>query len=178
MTEPTEWRTAGGARVTGDAVPTVVQQRNVPEAIRSLNTLGSPDYVDVFTVASAVTDKSPEQWARATVEGLSPWARFVVWRVLCGLRLGPQPSPDSLAGWKIADRGDSWIRMEASSWFMTARVLRHVRPLRQANGGTRVASAVHRPSPSGARPAALRGKAHQPNPMLNGWPREAAELRP
>ncbi len=102
MTEPTEWRTAEGARVKGDAVPTVVQQRNVPEAICFLSTLESPDYVDVFTVASAVTDKSPEQWARATVEGVSPWARFVVWRVLCGLRLRPQPSPDSLAGWHVA----------------------------------------------------------------------------
>jgi hypothetical protein len=112
--------------VKGDAVPTVVQQRNVPEAICFLSTLESPDYVDVFTVASAVTDKSPEQRARATVEGVSPWARFVVWRVLCGLRLGPQPSPDSLAGWKIADRGDSWIRMEASSWFMTAHFIFHV----------------------------------------------------
>jgi len=39
MTEPTEWRTAGSVRVKGDAVPTVVQQRNVPEAIRSLSTL-------------------------------------------------------------------------------------------------------------------------------------------
>ena len=78
-------------------MPTVVQQRNVPEAIRSLSTLGSPDYVDVFMVASAVTDKSPEGWARATVEDVSPWARFVVWRVRCGLRLEPRPSPDYLA---------------------------------------------------------------------------------
>ena len=97
MTEPTEWRTAEGARVKGDAVPTVVQQRNVPEAICFLSTLESPDYVDVFTVASAVTDTSPEGWARATGEDVSPWARFVVWRVRCGLRLEPRPSPDYLA---------------------------------------------------------------------------------
>lgn len=97
MIEPTEWRTAGGVRVKGDAVPTVVQQPNVPEAIRSLSTLESPDYVDGFTVASAVTDTSPERWARATVEGVSPWARFVAWRVHCGLRLEPRPAPDYLA---------------------------------------------------------------------------------
>jgi len=107
-------------------VPTVVQQRSLHEAIRSLSILESPDYVDVFTVASAVTDKTPKEWARATVEGVSPWARFVVWRGLCGLRLEPQLSPDDLAGWKIADRGDSWIRMEASSWFMTAHIVFHV----------------------------------------------------
>jgi hypothetical protein len=107
-------------------VPTVAQQRNVPDAIRSLSTLESPDYVDVFTVASAVTDKSPEPWARATVEGVSPWGRLVAWRVLCGLRLESWPSPEHLAGWKIADRGDGWIRMEASSWFMTAHIVFHV----------------------------------------------------
>lgn len=124
MTEPTQWRTAGDARVKADAVPTVVQQRNVPEAIRSLSTLESPDYVDLFiATANGATDKTPEQWARATVEGVHPWARFVAWRVLCGLRLEPRPSPDYLAGWRIADRGDSWIRMEASSWFMTAQIV-------------------------------------------------------
>jgi hypothetical protein len=34
----------------GDTVPTVLQQRNVPEAMRSLSTLAKPDYVDLFTV--------------------------------------------------------------------------------------------------------------------------------
>lgn len=104
----------------------VAQHRDVPEAIRSLSAMESPDYVDAFTVASAVTDKSPEQWARAAVEGVSPWGRLVAWRVLCGLRLESQPSPEHLAGWRIADRGDGWIRMEASSWFMTAHIVFHV----------------------------------------------------
>ena len=40
----------------------VVQQRNVSEAIRSLSTMESPDYVDVFTVASGVADRSQERW--------------------------------------------------------------------------------------------------------------------
>jgi hypothetical protein len=108
-------------------VATVVQQRNVSDEIRSLSTMDSPDYVDLFTAtASGAADKSPEQWARATVEGVSPWARFVAWRVLCGLRLESRPSPDYLAGWKIADRGDGWIRIEASSWFMSAHIVFHV----------------------------------------------------
>jgi len=104
----------------------VVQQRNVPEAIRSLSTMESPDYVDVSTVASGVADRSPEEWARSAVEGVSPWGRLVAWRVLCGLRLESQPSPEHLAGWRITGRGDSWIRMEASSWFMTAHIVFHV----------------------------------------------------
>ncbi len=106
---------------------TVVQQRNVPDAILSLSTMDSPDYVDFFTAtASGATDESPKQWARAAVEGVSPWGRLVAWRVLCGLRLESRPSPEHLAGWKIADRGDGWIRMEASSWFMTAHIVFHV----------------------------------------------------
>jgi hypothetical protein len=99
-------------------VPTVVQQRNVPDAIRSLSTLESPDYVHVFTVASAVTDKSPEQWARATVEGLSPWGRLVAWRVLCGLRLESRPSPEHLAGdhyHRVCPCGHRWVERVASN---------------------------------------------------------------
>jgi hypothetical protein len=127
MTEPTQRRTARDARTRADLAPTVVQQRNVPEAIRCLSTLDSPDYVDHFiATASGATDKTPVQWAGAAVEGVYPWARLIVWRVLCGLRLEPRPSPDYLAGWRIADRGDSWIRIEASSWFMTVHIVFHV----------------------------------------------------
>jgi hypothetical protein len=104
----------------------VLQQRNVPKAIQSLSAMENPDYVDFFIAeATAATERSVEEWARATVEGVHPWARFVVWRVVCGLRLEP-PSPDSLAGWKIADRGDNWIRIEASSWFMTGHIVLRV----------------------------------------------------
>jgi hypothetical protein len=100
------------------------QQRNVPEAIRSLSTLASPDYVDLFTVTtSQAAGKSPEQWARAGAEDAASLAGQFVWRVLLGLRLERRPSPDYVAGWKIADRGDSWVRLEAASWFLTAHVV-------------------------------------------------------
>jgi hypothetical protein len=82
-----------------------------------------PDYVDCVAVANSVTDRSPEEWARATVEDVSPWGRFIAWRVLCGLRLESRSSPEHIAGWKIADRGDNWIRLEAASWFMTAQIV-------------------------------------------------------
>ena len=108
-------------------MPTVSQQRNVPAAIRSRSTLASPDYVDLFTVTTdAAAGGSPEQWARAGLEDAAGLAGQFVWRVLCGLRLEQWPSPDYVAGWKIADRGDSWIRLEATSWFMTAQLVVHV----------------------------------------------------
>ena len=99
----------------------------MPEAIRSLDTLARPDYVDLITVTtSGVTDKSPEEWARAALED-TPTGRSAprLWRLL-GLRLGPRPSPDYVQGWKIAARGDHWIRVEAASWYMTAHAVVHV----------------------------------------------------
>jgi hypothetical protein len=48
-----------------------------------------------------------------------------VQRAFLGLRLQLRPSPDHLLGWKIADRGENWIRLEAASWFLTGHVLMH-----------------------------------------------------
>jgi hypothetical protein len=114
----------------GDRVPTVLWQRDAPEVIRSLDTLAGPDYVDIFTATAAeAADTSPEQWVRAVLERVpAGMRRFVplAHRFLLGLRLEPRPSPDHLLGWKIADRGDSWLRIEAASWFMTAHCVLHV----------------------------------------------------
>ena len=97
---------------------------NVPEAIRSLSTMARSDYVDLFTITTGeAAGGSPEQWARAAVEDAAGLAGQFVWRVLVGLRLERRPSPDSVGGWTIADRGDSWIRLEATSWFLTAHLV-------------------------------------------------------
>jgi hypothetical protein len=109
-----------------DSVATVVGLDNIPDAIRRLDTLASPDYVDLFTATtSGVIDRSAEEWARAVLED-TPTGRSApsLWRLL-GLRLGPTPSPGYVQGWKIADRGQDWIRIEATSWFMTAHAVVH-----------------------------------------------------
>lgn len=98
-----------------------VGMRNIPEAVRRLDTMARPAYADLFTATtSRATDRSAEEWARAALED-SPSGRSApfLWRLL-GLRLGPTHSPDHVQGWKIADRGENWIRVETSSWFMTA----------------------------------------------------------
>jgi hypothetical protein len=110
-------------RARGGTVSTVVGLENIPEALCSLHTLASPDYADLSTATTNGTaEKSAEQWARAILED-APLARryaFFPWRVLLGLRLGPRHSPDHVHGWKIADRGENWLRIEAASWFLTA----------------------------------------------------------
>jgi len=117
--------TAGSiGREEDDTVLTVVGLSNVPEAIRCLDTLASPDYVDLFTATTtAAAEKSAEEWAQAMLED-TPTGRSAptLWRLL-GLRLGPTPSPHFVQGWKIADRGEDWIRIEATSWFMTAHAV-------------------------------------------------------
>ena len=53
----------------GDTVSAVVGLGHVPEAIRSHDTLASPDYVDLYTVTtSEAADRSPEGWARSRTE--------------------------------------------------------------------------------------------------------------
>ena len=50
----------------------------------------------------------------------------LIQRVAPGLRLELRPSPDDLIGWRIAERGDHHVRIEAASWFLTGHVIVHV----------------------------------------------------
>lgn len=100
-----------------------VQVHAVPEGVRLLCPFEA-DYVDMFAVDAAQARRTPpEQWARAIMEGAPAAGRFLAWRLLCSLRLRQGQSPDHVAGWSIADRGATWIRMEASSWFITASIV-------------------------------------------------------
>jgi hypothetical protein len=109
-------------------MPPVAWQRSVPEPIRSLGGLADPDYRDVFTAtADEASEKPAEDWARMVLERVMPsYIRlgvFVAQRLLLGLRLGPRRSSDYIAGWKIAARGEGWVRLEAASWMMTASLV-------------------------------------------------------
>jgi hypothetical protein len=111
----------GGARA-----PAVVQQSDIPDAIRPLSAVLEADYVDVFSMSTPGHAVSPEQWARAGIEDAAGVQGQFVWRVLLGLRLERRQSPSYVGGWKIADRGDDWLRLEAASWFLTAHIVVHV----------------------------------------------------
>src|SRR5262249_24831950 len=47
----------------------------------------------------------------------------LLWRGVLGLRLRSRPSTERVGGWRIAARGEDWIRLEASSWFLTAHLV-------------------------------------------------------
>ncbi len=108
-------------------MPTVIQQQQAPEAIRSLPAVADADYVDVFAVSTAgLPHASVERWARAGVDhGAGRGGQFV-WRGILGLRLDGRPSADRIAGWTVAERADDWLRLEATSWFLTAHIVVHV----------------------------------------------------
>src|SRR5437868_3242415 len=104
----------------------VVDADDVPATMRSVAAMPDADYIDVSVLAADdATEWSPEDWARATLES-APSARrfaFIPWRMFLGLRLGPWPSPDTVHGWKIAGRGDDWLRLETASWLMTCHAV-------------------------------------------------------
>lgn len=113
-----------------DARPDVRWHRDVPSEIRALDTLATPDYTDVVTATIRPrSDRSPEEWIRAMVAG-TPRALLVGVPVVqvgvLGLRLNPRPSPDRLLGWKVAERGQNWVRLEAASWLLTGHIIVHV----------------------------------------------------
>jgi hypothetical protein len=95
--------------------------------MRLLGGLASPDYLDLFTASTnAASQRSAEEWARAVLEGAPNHVglpALFAQRFLLGLRLGPRRSPDHIFGWKIAGRGDGWVRIEAASWLMTGAMV-------------------------------------------------------
>lgn len=106
-------------------MPTVLRQRDVPDAIRSLSAL--PDYVDLFTVSiRGVPDATPEQWARVVLAEAAGLGGQFVWRALVGLQLAARAAPGHIAGWRIDGRGGDWIRLQAPSLLLTADVVVHV----------------------------------------------------
>ena len=104
-----------------NGVSSHVGTHDVPEAVRSLTTFTDPDYVDLFTVTTpAAADRPAEEWARAVLGYAGGRPARVLWRLM-GLRLGPRHSRDHVQGWKIAARGDNWLRVETASRYMTAQ---------------------------------------------------------
>lgn len=96
--------------------------RNVPRDVRALGSLPDAGYADMFTLATPL-DATPEQWARAMFGDVPSAAERLIWRGLLGLRLTRGRSPDTVAGRRITERGDDWIRLEAASWFMSANLV-------------------------------------------------------
>ncbi|MEU2394639.1 DUF2867 domain-containing protein [Streptomyces sp. NPDC007369] len=121
-------RPTGPADLRVAARPLTVRQRHdVPAEVRALVPADS-GYVDLFTLtAEGASRRSPEQWARALFEDVAGRQGQFIWRVLLGLRLRGAPSASAsaqhVAGWRIAERRDGRIRLEAHSWMLTGHLV-------------------------------------------------------
>ena len=112
----------------GRPVTRLVGLREVPEDVRSLSTVSEPDYVDMYSLESA-SDATAQTWARAMYEeSLGARGRLIFGQVL-GLKLAPPKTLGTVAGWRVAEQGEGWIRMEAEGKRVVGQII-----VRTANG--------------------------------------------
>ncbi|HEX3795094.1 MAG TPA: hypothetical protein VHV57_11400 [Acidimicrobiales bacterium] len=105
-------------------VKTLVGVANLPDDIRRHAALPDADYADAFIAPTiGAPEQTPEWWARAFLEESKVGRRAPILWTLMGLRLGPRPSADHTQGWRIAKRGEGWIRVETGSWCMTTHAV-------------------------------------------------------
>lgn len=104
------------------SVASAVGTDDVPASVLALSSFPDIDYADLFTLTTDLR-ATPEEWARAMFGDVPDLAERFIWRVLLGMRLSGGRSPDSVAGWRIGDRDDDWIRLEAGSWFLTGNLV-------------------------------------------------------
>jgi hypothetical protein len=103
-------------------VHSTIGPAELPGVFLAASALPDPDYADLFTLTTSV-DATAEQCARAMFGDVPDLAERFIWRVLLGMRLSRGRSPHTVAGWRIAARGEDWIRLEASSWFLTGNLV-------------------------------------------------------
>lgn len=100
--------------------------RRIPDDLRP-HLLADADYVDCFRHATdAASTWSPEQWARVTLDQLAGAKGQFIWRVVLALRLAPRTRPGHVAGWRIAEHGPTWIRLEATGPLISGEIVIHL----------------------------------------------------
>ncbi|HZS14636.1 MAG TPA: hypothetical protein VFC09_08575 [Candidatus Dormibacteraeota bacterium] len=115
-----------------NAVSDAVLERDVPASIRRLDTFAHADYADIVTASGArLAAMSPEQLAHVVLwpDGLRMravvGAAGAIQCVVLGFRPSLRASRDNLFGWRIAARGDRWLRLEASSSLLSGHIVLH-----------------------------------------------------
>ena len=108
--------------MTVGSIASAVGKHNIPESVRALSSLRDIEYADQFSL-STEAHATPQRWARAMFGNVPSATERLIWRGLLGLRLSPGRSPSTVAGWRIGDGGDGWIRLEAASWFLSANLV-------------------------------------------------------
>lgn len=142
--------------------------RRIPEGLREPCSLPTVHYADAFTLTTDV-EAPAESWARAMFGDVPTPAEVLIWRGLLGMRLDRGRSPETVAGWRIAGRGEDWIRLEAASWWIAGNFV-----VRTSRGRVSLGTFLHYRQPLGHLawpplsalhrhlvPGVLRGAAHR-----------------
>ncbi|GAB3656265.1 hypothetical protein GCM10027589_15780 [Actinocorallia lasiicapitis] len=119
-----QWEEAWQNRNGRAAVHSAVGADHVPASVRALCPLPDLDYIDQFTLDTDL-EATPEQWARALFGDVPNPTEKLIWSGILRLRLHPGRSPHTVAGWRIAERDTTWIRLETTSPFLTCHLLIH-----------------------------------------------------
>jgi hypothetical protein len=95
-----------------------VRQIPVPAAARALSTLSHIDYADAFLVEiRSARDRTPEQWARATLDQAPISMRTKLrsgWSAI-GLKLDTGGSARSVLGWQVRRSTPEFVLLGADS---------------------------------------------------------------
>jgi deazaflavin-dependent oxidoreductase (nitroreductase family) len=85
-----------------------------PEDVRSRVSLKRADYQDTFTIDVGPTSgATAERWIRDVFESPMLVRKLIrVGWLMFGAKLGPYPSPDYVAGWRIGESTPDCIRLE------------------------------------------------------------------
>ncbi len=90
----------------------------------------APDYATSFAADFPdAAAQSAEQWARTILEGaplLLRWFVFVGWKFVLRLRLAPQGTAGTVAGWTISTSPRDELVLEVTSSLVTAHKVLHV----------------------------------------------------
>ncbi|QSB06485.1 hypothetical protein [Natronoglycomyces albus] len=109
-----------------NAVINHVGPNDIPAEFVTIAAMHSADYADLFTRQTpGCRSHSAEQWARAMLEDEGGIPAQLLWRTVLGLRLRWRRGPSQVAGWPIGQRGPDWIRLEAHSRSLAARLVVH-----------------------------------------------------
>ncbi|WP_280397328.1 hypothetical protein [Nocardia carnea] len=112
------------SHVAAQPDPVAFQQPEIGESTRDHAELTGYHYADQFTlITNAAEIGTPEEWARAALDTVAGIKGQLIWRGLLGLRLARRSAPEHVAGWAVAERGDSWITLAARSWMITGNLV-------------------------------------------------------
>jgi hypothetical protein len=109
-------------KMPANFVHSAVWAHHIPEPVRALSSLSNIQYADQFTLSTQV-DATPEQWVRAMFGDVPSITALLIWKGVLGFRLSQVRSPETVAGWRIDENHKDRIRLETSSWFLSANIV-------------------------------------------------------